>query len=578
MGRDRIGQLFPLSHCLAMYNRILLPSLLCVSLLLLSAGNMSRADENLMSILDQDLRGHIEQSLYANRHNTRCPCCGSCPINVASPRDFLEIKSIDNFDLWYQAAKAGIPEGQILLATCYAFGIGVPENRAEMIKWYYKAAEQGQFYAQHRLGVCYLNGRGVTQNHVESMRWFRKSAEQGFDQAQRYVGMNYLRGRGVPINHVEALRWFRKSAAQGNASGQHEVGFAYFHGRGVPMDRVEAAKWIRKAAEQGMRLSQRELGLCYLRGNGVEPDIVEAIKWLLKAASRGDLRAQLELAKIYLDGVGTYEDMEEAIRWLQSAAEGGHTGAQAMLADLERWLAENGCAEMQYKLAMRILNGDDAVRNMEEAINWLRRAAEQGHQEARNLLAQHLGESLEQPENQTAMQQLSGDVDELPAGGFAESVTTTQTQFTTNHFNTNHFNETGNFDETSNNIGIGRTGTGVPVTMDELMQSSNQVADATNWNDTNWNDDDTTWYATFCASSMVLSLFEMWLEENYYFIEQLANEDPELCETSMVLLLFEMWLWENHYFVWYQMDEVTEALVLLFFAMWLSENYYSVEH
>lgn len=66
--------------------------------------------------------------------------------------------------LYCQAAKNGIPEAQYRLAMLYAFGLGVPEDRAAAATLFSVAAEQGHYEAQkmletirisaHRLPAC----------------------------------------------------------------------------------------------------------------------------------------------------------------------------------------------------------------------------------------------------------------------------------------------------------------------------------------------------------------------------------------------------------------------------------------
>ena len=62
------------------------------------------------------------------------------------------------------------------------------------------------------------------------------------------------------------------------------------------------------------------------------------------------------------------EDYEEAVYWLRKAANQGHATAQALL------------GAMYYE-------GAGVVKNYEEAVYWLREAANQGHEKAKKALA-----------------------------------------------------------------------------------------------------------------------------------------------------------------------------------------------
>ena len=119
----------------------------------------------------------------------------------------------------------------------------------------------GDAQAQFNLGDSYYYGiGGVPQNYAEVVKWWRKAAEQGYASAQYNLGLMYKNGEGVPEDDVEAAKWYRKAAEQGNAWAQYNLGWMYDNGEGVPKDDVEAAKWYHKAAGQGHSQAVRKLG------------------------------------------------------------------------------------------------------------------------------------------------------------------------------------------------------------------------------------------------------------------------------------------------------------------------------
>jgi TPR repeat protein len=67
-------------------------------------------------------------------------------------------------------------------------------------------AEQGQVEAQESLGTLYYYGLGVPQNYVEAVKWYRLAAEQGFADGQFDLGLMYDNGDGVPENDAEAVK------------------------------------------------------------------------------------------------------------------------------------------------------------------------------------------------------------------------------------------------------------------------------------------------------------------------------------------------------------------------------------
>ena len=195
---------------------------------------------------------------------------------------------------WYPALEA-----QFCLALIYSSGEGVPQDYAEVLKWYTRSAKGGYAEAQYNMGIIYRTGEGAPQDYAEALKWFRKAARKNNDHAaaQYFLGEMYYYGEGVPQGYKEALKWYRKAAAKGNESGQYFLGRMYDNGEGVRQDYTEAVKWYHLAAEQGHPDAQRCLGIKYHNGEGVQHAgsvwcAAEAEKWLGKAADQGDAQAR----------------------------------------------------------------------------------------------------------------------------------------------------------------------------------------------------------------------------------------------------------------------------------------------
>ncbi len=77
------------------------------------------------------------------------------------------------------AAEQGEPRAQYNLGVCYKFGVGVPKDYNEAVKWYRLAAQQGHPQAQCNLGVCYANGEGVVKDLEEAYFWFSLAEVNG---------------------------------------------------------------------------------------------------------------------------------------------------------------------------------------------------------------------------------------------------------------------------------------------------------------------------------------------------------------------------------------------------------------
>ena len=86
------------------------------------------------------------------------------------------------------------------------------------------AAKDGDAIAQYNLGVMYDNGRGVPENKAEAVKWYRKAADQGDADAQFNVGVMYANGDGVPENDIRAYVWWSMAKTQGNAEAAKNLG------------------------------------------------------------------------------------------------------------------------------------------------------------------------------------------------------------------------------------------------------------------------------------------------------------------------------------------------------------------
>jgi len=98
------------------------------------------------------------------------------------------------------------------------------------------------------------------------------------------------------------------------------------------------------------------------------PAVLQAQKVDLQAmrsqAEHGDAWAQLNLGAAYDNGIGTKRDVDKAIFWYRKAA-------------------EQGLAEAQFNLAHILVDEDISAR---EAAEWMAKAADQGMVEAQYLM------------------------------------------------------------------------------------------------------------------------------------------------------------------------------------------------
>lgn len=90
---------------------------------------------------------------------------------------------------------------------------------AAALKEWSPLAEAGHASAQYSLGVMYSNGEGVPQDKAEAVRWYRLAADQGDAQAQNNLGIMYALGEGVLQDNVQAHMRGNIGCALGNEKG-----------------------------------------------------------------------------------------------------------------------------------------------------------------------------------------------------------------------------------------------------------------------------------------------------------------------------------------------------------------------
>ncbi len=166
------------------------------------------------------------------------------------------------------------------------------------------------------------------------------------------------------------------------------------------MDVDQSTSWFLQAAESGDNRAQCLIADWYKSGHRISYDVAKAAYWYRKAADQGDEEAQYELALLYRNGEGVQKDNEQAVfgfakppsketpthnlSWV------GITRHRTVLGDLIP-MPRLGIAELLSKDTLRhsialdcFLQRDKGVpQSYKEAQTWFRKAADQGHEEAR---------------------------------------------------------------------------------------------------------------------------------------------------------------------------------------------------
>jgi TPR repeat protein len=183
-------------------------------------------------------------------------------------------------------------------------------------------------------------------------------------------------------DYERAVRLFTQAAEQGEVNSQRNLGLMYMQGKEAPQDYDKAAYWLRKAAEQGNADAQYRLSSLYNDGLGVPEDIEQALYWIRKAAAQGHAESQ-NVLQSYNENVAR----DEAIKICTEGVAAFEAKNYARAFELFSQAAEMGQADAQCNLGMLyITEGTGIKHDDEKAVYWLRKAAVQGNEEARQLL------------------------------------------------------------------------------------------------------------------------------------------------------------------------------------------------
>jgi hypothetical protein len=252
-----------------------------------------------------------------------------------------------------------------------------------------RAAESGLPEAEYRVACCYLDATGVPANRAEAVRWLERAAQHGHLEAQlrlaiaclqgwagerqrRAQGATGLFGDGAVAgaDHRAAVRWARLAAEAGSSEAQALLAFILSAGPQDIRDLGEADLWYRRSAAAGCPQGLLGHALALIRQGHDAPVGREVIDCLSGAAQAGLPAALYLLGVTYERGFGVTRDRVMAVQFYRRAAENGH------------------CIS-QFRWGQALLRGVGVDADPLAGETWLRRAALGGNLDAAALLGEH---------------------------------------------------------------------------------------------------------------------------------------------------------------------------------------------
>jgi uncharacterized protein len=223
-----------------------------------------------------------------------------------------------------------------------------------------------------------------TKDYAKALEMFNKAADENHAEAQWYMSRMYYEGIGVPEKmYIESFKLAKKAAKLGLVDAQGWVGYCYHYGMSVHQDYSIAMKWYLKAADQGDASSQYCVGKMHYHGDGVKQDYAKALKWFSMASSNGCIQASYDLGDMYFNGIGVESNHESARDLFILAAE-QHVDTIAQHNLSRRF--QKVYANAQYNLGLLFLDGHGVQSDIAIATEWLKKADDSGHKDAKHTL------------------------------------------------------------------------------------------------------------------------------------------------------------------------------------------------
>ena len=174
-----------------------------------------------------------------------------------------------------------------------------------------------------------------SKNYGLAFMTLQPLAEAGVPAAQFTLGEMYRRGRGFVKSTPEALPLLKQAAEANYLPALNVLGEMHEVGDGVAQDFEAAHVWFQKAAHAGDAKGQLNLALHYLRVEDAR-NFAQAAQWFKHAADQLDPEAQYFYARLLLDGKGVEQNVDEAMTWLAKSAEQAYAPARRFLYVLQQ--------------------------------------------------------------------------------------------------------------------------------------------------------------------------------------------------------------------------------------------------
>ncbi|HRD56242.1 MAG TPA: tetratricopeptide repeat protein [Parachlamydiaceae bacterium] len=304
------------------------------------------------------------------------------------------------------------------------------ERKTSFLNFILKAA-CGYDSSIYELGKAFVTGENVIQNYKLAKRLLKISVEDHQNKkACFYLGYIYKNSPHSKDYFNKTLKWLSKAVDNKDLRAFYEMGLLYYNNPDLPNAVEKSFLWFLKAAENNCERSQVMLSKVYKNGIGRKQDLEKAYYWLVFAAINENNEAEIYIqnkldndsdksliANAYYEVLLTFEnhtrlvfEYEKKKTLREKAAKLGHLEAQLLVGE---HLYKNGSyqesrywfkkakeqgsqigaffylqpEDIPYSKAVFLLGhnlkkGKNIIKNEENAIKYLKKAAKLGSTEA----------------------------------------------------------------------------------------------------------------------------------------------------------------------------------------------------
>ncbi|EXX72688.1 uncharacterized protein OCT59_023605 [Rhizophagus irregularis] len=181
------------------------------------------------------------------------------------------------------------------------------------------------------LGYFNYNGIETNINMQKAFELYQKAMEMNNNNCVAQLDLTeiYIHGNGIKTNHNKAFELSNKLAEKGIPNAINKLGYCYEKGIGTYADWQKAFEFYQKAAELGNSTGINNTGYCHYNGIGTDVNKQKGFELYQKGANLNNYIAQYNLASMYENGNGIIKDIDQAIYWYKKSAEQGYNYAQS---------------------------------------------------------------------------------------------------------------------------------------------------------------------------------------------------------------------------------------------------------